>query len=69
MALSLDLSPNTGPHVEEALREQWNRWVGDGWLAAAEQMMNEQMMTDEEGVGRWRESVGRRGFHFSPKLG
>lgn len=43
MALSLDLSPNTGPRVEEALREQWNRWVGDGRLAAAEQMMNEEM--------------------------
>lgn len=41
--------------MEEALRDQMNRWVGDGWLAVAEQMMSHEM--DGGVVGRRMEGV------------
>lgn len=65
--MSLELSHNPGAGLEEALRGQMNRWMGDGWLAAAERMTNQEM--DRRVVGRRMEGVGWRGFHSRPKLG
>lgn len=65
--MSLELLHNPGARLEEALREQMNRWVGGEWLAAAERMTNQEM--DRRVVGRRMEGVGWRGFHSRAKLG